>query len=194
MKKIITVMLLASAGYQLDAISSVMNHRLTASSPLLYKVMDYSEKQLSVEFEPLVGGMFDPEHIMANLSPNGTSNLIIDQQGNGDINPEWILLVSNNDLGNYQSTINLHPELSMYGALFHCYKQFEHFYFDVKTALINCKTNIELTEFGGDNGGLIPSFPNMNDQIIYNAQDAFTQADWNYGKIGQSNSLAICVE
>lgn len=189
MKKIITIMMLASAAYQLDAITSVMNHRITASSPLLYKVMDYSEKQLSIEFEPWVAGMFNPEHTMANLSPNGTSNISLNQNGNGDINPEWILLAANNDIGDYQSTVNLTPELSMYGLLFHCYKQFEYFYFDIKTALLQCKTNIKLSESGGGNGGMAPDFPNMNNEIIYNAQDAFSQADWNYGKIGQSNNL-----
>ncbi len=70
MKKIITVVLLASAGYQLDAISSVMNHRIISSSPLLYKVMDYSEKQLSIEFEPWVGGMFDSQHTMYAVVPS----------------------------------------------------------------------------------------------------------------------------
>jgi len=189
MKKIITMMLLALAGYQLDAISSVMNHRLTTSSPLLYKVMDYSEKELSIEFEPWVGGLFDAEHTMANLTPNGKSSLMLDQLGKGDINPEWVLLTANNEDANYQSTIKFTPKLSMDGLLFHCYKQFEYFYFDVKTAFIQCKTNVELTESGGNNGGLIPDFPNANNQVIYNAQDAFSQGDWNYGKIGQSQSL-----
>jgi len=189
MKKIITVMLLASTGYQLDAISSVMNHRLVSSSPLLYKVMDYSQKELSVEFEPWVGGMFDANHTMANLSPNGTSSVVLDQLGNGDINPEWMLLSASDSNANYASVVNFNPQLSMYGLLFHCYKQFEYVYFDVKTALVECKTNIDVTEVSGGNGVLAPNFANMNQQVIYNASEMFTQADWNYGKIGQSNKL-----
>ena len=94
MKKMITVLLLASASYQIHGYSSTMNHRTTVSSPLLYKVMDYSEKQLSIEFEPWVSGAFDADHIMANLSPNGKSTVILDQLGSGDINPEWILLMN----------------------------------------------------------------------------------------------------
>ncbi len=186
-------MLLASIGSQVHAISTVMNHRLVASSPLLYKVMVYSQKELSIEFEPWVSGAFDPAHTMANLTPNGTSSLSLDQQGNGDINPEWILLAASDNIANYQSVINLDPKLSMNGLLFHCYKQFEHLYFDVKTALIECSTEINITEIGGGDGILSPSFPDinnhMNDEIIYTAQDAFTQAEWEYGKIGKSNKV-----
>jgi len=189
MKKVIMVILFVSTGFQLYTISSVMNHRLTTSSPLLYKVMDYTDKKLSIEFEPWVAGMFDSQHTIANLTPDNRSSLLLDQLGRGDINPEWILLAANDSNADYQSIIELTPQLSMYGLLFHCYKQFEYFYFDIKTALVACTSQIKLAEAGGDNGMLAPSFPSMNNEVIYNAHDAFTQADWNYGKIGESHKL-----
>lgn len=184
-KFIVSALLLLSTGYEIDAISSVMNHRNISSSPLLYKVMDYSEKQLSMEFEPWVSGMFDPDHTMANLSPNGTSTIRLDQLGFGDVNPEWILLGGKNSQANYQSTLHFKPELLMYGLLFHAYKQFQYWYFDVKTALLECQTNIELEEAGGNDGMISIN----NNQVLYNAYDAFTQIDWQYGKMGRSQRL-----
>jgi len=184
MKKLLAVILLLF-DINLHAISSIMNHRLVTSAPLLYKQLDFSHEDLSIEFEPWVAGMFDPKHTMANLAPQGKSVLSLDQQGHGDINPKLLLLASSNSDLNYQSNIELTPELSMYGFLFHCYKQFEYLFFDVKTAFIKSTTNIDINEVGGGNGFITTD----NQDVIYNAQDAFTQPDWNYGKIGQGNSV-----
>ncbi|MBP6870030.1 hypothetical protein KBC04_04055 [Candidatus Babeliales bacterium] len=183
MKKIVTVMACIFTMQELYSISSFMSHRVTSSSPLLYKVMDYSEQQLSVEFEPWVGGMFDPAHTIANLAPQGTSDVRLDQLGHGDMNPQWIYL--GNQPRDYASVIELTPEISMFGLLFDFYKQFEYWYFDVKTALMRCKTNINITEVGGGNGKL----ESVYDQPIYDAYGAFTQTDWKYGKLGQENTF-----
>lgn len=185
MKKVLTVGLLIFGAQVYGEISTVMNHRLVTSSPLLYKQVDYAEKQLSFEIEPWASGMFDPEHTMENLGINGQANMILSQQGFGDINPELLLLGSSNSSRDYTSVISLKPELFMFGALLHFYKQFEFAFFDVKTALVNCKTIINIEEFGGGNGGM--SQPNLDP--IYNAYDAFTQSDWNYGKFGQAQSV-----
>lgn len=184
MKKILTVMLIGCA-FEVNSMSSTMNHRLVTSSPLLYKQIDYAHKQFSLEIEPYVSGMFDPTHTMGNLGIDGKSSVRLDQLGNGDINPELILLGASNPDANYYSTTTFTPQLLMYGGLFHCYKQFEKVFFDVRTALIKCKTIVALDERGGDNGGI----PGPNGDVIYNAYDAFTQSDWNYGKIGVSNEL-----
>ena len=185
MKKIITVILIG-CGFQLhSSISSTMNHRLVTSAPLLYKQIDYANKAFSFEIEPWVSGMFDPTHTMGNLGIDGKSTVTLDQLGGGDINPELISLLASNPDANYDSSVTFTPELFMYGALFHCYKEFEHVFFDVRTALIKCQTIVGLAERGGDNGGLV----GPNGDVIYDAYDAFTQTDWNYGKIGASNEL-----
>lgn len=170
-------------GSQLDAFSSTMNHRSVTSSPLLYKQIDYAHDQLSIEFEPLVSGAFDPEHIMANLSPNGKSSLSFNQQGLGDINPAWLYLQA--PFQDYSSTVTFTPTQQLFGVLFHCYKQFEYAFFDVKTSLLDCKTKVSIAEVGGNNGVL----DNYDGTIIYNAQAAFTQSDYQYGKMGASNNL-----
>lgn len=187
MKKLCT-MVLIGFGFQLHSMSSVMNHRLVTTAPLLYKQDDYSkqnENTLSLEIEPWVSGMFDPQHTMENLGIDGKSIVRLDQLGSGDINPELILLASSNADANYYSSLTFTPQLLMYGALVHFYKQFEKVFFDIRTALIQCRTIVELAERGGDNGGL----NGPNGDTIYNAYDAFTQSDWNYGKIGASQEL-----
>lgn len=184
MRNIIMVGLLVF-GSELYAISTTMNRRLVTSSPLLYKQVDYAHQALSFEIEPWVSGMFDPQHTMGNLGINGQSNMSLNQQGLGDINSELILLGTRTTANDYASVMTLQPELLMYGALLHFYKQFEYVFFDIKTAVLNCKTIIDITEFGGNNGGM--QMPNGTP--IYNAQGAFTQADWSYGKFGDSNDM-----
>lgn len=161
-----------------------MNHRLVTSSPLLYKQIDYSEKAMSFEAEPWISGMFDPQHTMENLGINGQSYMALSQEGLGDINPELLLLGVPSSAHNYTSTINLTPELFMFGALLHFYKQYEHIFFDIRTAVLNCKTIVNIEEIGGGNGGM----SDFKGNIIYNAYDAFTQADWAYGKIGDATN------
>lgn len=178
-------MILFLATPQLQSISTTMNHHSITSSPLLYKQIDYAYEQLSIEFEPLVSGMFDPEHTMANLSPNGKMTVSLNQQGRGDINSGWLYLGSSNSDFDYNSTVTFVPTQQIYGVLFHCYKQFEHVFFDLKTSLLECKNKISLLEVGGGNGGL----ENSSGTVIYNAYDAFTQNDFQYGKIGATNTV-----
>ncbi|MBP6869959.1 hypothetical protein KBC04_03695 [Candidatus Babeliales bacterium] len=184
MKKIILVLLLFS-GLKLDAISSTMNHRLVTSSPLLYKQIDYSHENLSIEFEPWISQMFDPQHTVSNLAPEGLSTLSLEQRGTGDLNPTWLYLGSSNEDFNYSSKLNLHPTQQIYGLLFHTYKQFEHVFFDVRTSLLESKTMVELTETGGGNGGL----DTYLGFIIHDAYEAFTQSEFEYGKIGASRQV-----
>ncbi len=182
MKKIICVGLLSCA-FSLHSISTVMNHRLISSAPLQYKQIDYSENQMSFEIEPWISSMFDPKHTMENLGINGQSGITLNESGFGDINPEYILLGPTNH--DYTSMMHLTPELSMFGVLLHFYKQYEYIFFDIKTAVLNCKTIINIQE-AGSNDGVIPDVQN---NILYNAYDAFTQSDWKYGKIGNSNNV-----
>ena len=179
--KILTVGVLVFA-MQLDAISTVMNHRTVASSPLLYKQIDYSNPSLSLEIEPWVSGMFDPQHVMENLGINGQYHMTLNEQGFGDIGSEWLNLGSVTSDFNYASTITLTPESLMFGALVHFYKEWDNFFLDVRSALINCRTQITIAEAGGISGGGIPL---PNGQPVYDAYDAFTQSDWNYGKFGE---------
>ena len=182
MKKICLVGMLVF-GSELHSYSSIMNHRLVTSEPLLFKQDDYSkfdDKTLSFEIAPWGAGMFDPKHTMANIGVNGTDSMVLNQLGGGDINPELILLGAATEDRNYLSTVTLTPKMYMFGGLFHLYKQFENVFFDIKTALINCRTHIVIDEVGGGNGGM----SEVDGTVITNAQEAFTQADWNYGKFG----------
>lgn len=184
MKKIIAAILLAF-GPGLHAFSSAINHRLITSSPLLYKQIDYSHDQLSIEFEPWVSGMFNPNHTTEIFTPDSKLSLSLNQQGHGDINPAWMYLGSSNGQHNYTSTISFTPTQQLYGLLFHCYKQFEYVFYDVKTALLQCKNKVTLDEFGGGNGGL----SNYVGTVIHNASEAFTQNIFRYGKIGDENQI-----
>lgn len=184
MKKIVISILLIIE-CQLDAISSAMNHRLITSSPLLYKQINYAHENLSIEFEPWIGQSFDPDRIMANLSPNGRSTVTLSQQGGGDINPAWLYLQSANLYEDYQSTVTFIPKQQIYGLLFHTYKQWQHIFVDLKTSLLACKNQVKIEEFGGGNGGL----ESNTKEIIYNAYDAFTQNSFEYGKIGAEQKL-----
>jgi hypothetical protein len=184
MKKVIMVGLLVFAS-ELYPISTTMNHRLITSAPLLYKQIDYAYEKLSIEFQPLISGMFDPGHTIANLTPGGAMTLSLNQQGHGDVNSAWLYLGASNIHEDYASTVTFTPTQQMYGGLFHCYKQFEHVFIDVKTSLLQCKNIVNLTETGGNNGGLF----NLAGVPIYNAYDAFTQNAFQYGKIGVSNQL-----
>jgi hypothetical protein len=169
----------------LVSISTTMNHRLVTSSPLQYKQIDYAHKAFSFEIEAWASGMFDPQHTMGNLGIDGKNSMVLSQQGYGDFNTELILLAIPSGTPNYLSTIQLTPELMMYGELFHVYKQFEHIFFDIRTALISCATTVNIQEFGGGNGAM----PDLWGNTLYNAHDAFTQADWAYGKFGDQQKI-----
>ncbi len=175
-----SVILACAHTAQVSAISSSMTHRVLSSSPLLYKMIDYASFQNSFEVEPIFETMFNKFHTVANLVPFAKQQLIFDQQGNGDVNPIWMNLMSNNSLANYHSVVTLSPSLTQSGALFHWYDQFEHVFIEAKTALVQCKTALEISERGGNNG--------LNPGIL-NVEQAFTQPSWNYGKIGQTNQV-----
>ncbi|MGZ6254901.1 MAG: hypothetical protein ACXWL5_02865 [Candidatus Chromulinivorax sp.] len=184
MKKVVFVAL-CLFGTSLDAISSIINRHNITTSPLLYSQVDYTSKNTQIEFEPLVSGLFDTNHLIANATPENKLTLSLNQQGLGDINPEWLSLISSNDAQDYSSTIMFQPNQQIYGLLFHAFKQFDYLFFDLKTSLLQVKNQMNIIETGGGNGGLSV----VNDQIIYNAYDAFNQENWKYGKIGNSGSL-----
>ncbi|MBP6869421.1 hypothetical protein KBC04_00845 [Candidatus Babeliales bacterium] len=177
-KSIIVVMVIASS--QLSAITSNMTHRVMGTSPLLYKMIDYSKKEISFEVEPIYMGMYQNQQVITNIMPFGKRTLEFDQQGKGDINPVWMNLMSSNDSANYSSLVTFTPSLTQSGVLLHWYDNFDNMFIDIKTALVQCKSEIAMTEVGGGNG--------LNPGIL-NAQQAFTQSDWNYGKIGQANHV-----
>lgn len=185
-KKILAPILLAASCNQLQALTSTMNHRLVTSTPLIYEQTNYVNHRLNIDLEPIVIQSFDPDRIMANLSLNGRPSFVLSQQGNGNINPAWLSLGSKNMNEIYGSVVELEPVQQIYGGLFHCYKEFEHFFFDLRTSLIACKSQMNLTETGGINGGGIKT---ADGQIIYNAQQAFTQNDYLYGKIGNPEKI-----
>lgn len=179
-KKITTFFLLAQA-LQTSASSTTMTHRVMGTSPLLYKMMDYSKQQQCFEVAPIFSSMYDASHVTSNIILNGKTSLVFDQQGTGDLNPAWLNLMANNTSADYYSTVTFTPSMTESGALLHWYDQLDNnMFFDVKTALVQCKSQIAISESGGGNG--------LNSGIA-NAQQAFMQSDWNYGKIGQANHV-----
>jgi|GEM_PF-580365 len=179
MKKVALFILLTSS-LPLPAITSSITHRMMSTSPLLYKMIDYSKRQTSYEIEPIFSSMYDSQHTISNLTPLGKQTLTFDQQGQGDINPTWINLMSNNTQANYNSKVTFTPNFTESGVLLHWYNQFEKKFIDIKTALVQCKSEIEINEVGGGNG--------LNADVG-NAQQAFTQDSWDYGKIGKANHV-----
>ncbi len=162
------------------SISSTMSHRTMSASPLLYRMIDYTKQQSCYEIEPIYMSMYDQEHTMEYLMPQGKQILKFNQQGLGDINPAWLNLMSNNTFANYNSSVTFTPSLTQSGALLHWYKHFDNMFLELKTALVQCKSEIAINELGGGNG--------VNPGIM-NAQQAFTQESWNYGKIGQAQHV-----
>lgn len=169
----------------LHAISTTMNHRLLSSSPLQFKQIDYAHKSFSFEIEAWASGMFDPKHTMENLGIYGQNQILLSQEGIGTFNSELIALAVPNSVPNYLSWVKLTPELMMYGELLHVYKQWNSLFLDVRTALISCSSKIDIEEFGGGNGAMT----DLNGQVLRNAQDAFTQSDWLYGKFGDTQKV-----
>lgn len=163
-----------------SSISSTMSHRTMSASPLLYRMIDYRKHQSCYEIEPIYMSMYDQEHTMEYLMPQGKQTLKFNQQGLGDINPAWLNLMSNNTFANYNSSVTFTPSLTQSGALLHWYKHFDNMFIELKTALVQCKSEIAINELGGGNG--------INPGIM-NAQQAFAQESWNYGKIGQAQHV-----
>jgi hypothetical protein len=176
----LALLFLLTCSIQISAVTSNMTHRVMGTSPLLYKMIDYSKHQTCFEIAPIFSSMYDSSHVNSNIILGGKNSLLFDQQGEGDINPVWLNLMSNNSLANYNSTVTFTPTLSQAGVLLHWYDQYDNIFFDVKTALVQCKSEVEINEVGGGNG--------LNTDIL-NAQQAFTQSAWNYGKIGASNHV-----
>ncbi len=179
-KKKLMALLIAVHSWQLTAITSSMTHRVMSTSPLLYKMIDYSKRQTCFEVEPIFSAMYDASHTNENIILNSKSSLAFDQQGNGDLNPAWLNLMSSNTLADYSSTVTFSPTLTQSGALFHWYDQYDNMFIDLRTALVQTKTEVAIDEVGGGNG--------LNPGVL-NAQQAFAQSDWNYGKIGQANHV-----
>ena len=94
--------------------------------------------------------------------------------------PSSFVLMSNNTLADYNSTVTFSPTLTQSGALFHWYSDFDNMFVDARTALVQTKTKVAIEEIGGGNG--------VNPSIL-NTQQAFSQSDWNYGKIGQAQHV-----
>jgi len=180
MKKLSIALLLISNAH-LGAITSNMTNRSVTTSPLLYKQIDYAQRETSFEILPIYVRMYDQQHTLSNLILDGKSTLTFNQQGKGDVNPTWFNLMSNNTAANYNSSVSFNPKNSQGGVLLHYYEQFKHLFIDVKSAVMECRSAIEITETGGGNG--------LNSGIL-NAQQALTQSDWMYGKIGKSNQVA----
>lgn len=179
MKKLLSIMILLLSK-ELTSISSVMEIRPLSTSPLYYTMIDYSKKQLFIEALPFYVSMYDTNQITHNIMPDGKATLNFNQQGQGDLNPTWMNLISNNGLANYNSQVTFTPEQYQTGIFLHSYKEYKSFFLDIRTALVKEATKIAMSEVGGKNG---------DNPDIMNALQAFTQSSWNFGKIGELNEL-----
>jgi len=181
MKKI-AYCLLVSQIISLSAITSKIEHQTLTTAPLLYDLVDYLEDSPGLEVAPIYSRMYDQSTTNSHLILHGKNTLVFDQKGDGDLNPMWLNLMSDNQLADYRSQVTFSPKFSQAGALVHYYYTPDNhaWFFDVRTALIACQTEVAIEEKGGGNG-LIPG--------VLNAQQAFTQESWNYGKIGLSQHV-----
>lgn len=178
MKKLASLLIFLSY-YQLSAdITSTLTMRPLSTSPLFYTMNDYSKKQSFIEGLPFHVGMYDSAHIARNIILNSKTTLVFDQQGNGDLNPAWLNLMSSYSDAYYHSQVTFTPVQSQSGLFLHFYQQHKNFFVDIKTSIVNAVTQIKIEEYGTQNG----SQPG-----ITNALQAFTQPSWNYGKIGKPN-------
>lgn len=177
MKKIVSIIFLLSS-YQLSAITSALTTRPLSTSPLFFTMSDYSKKQAFIEGLPFYTSLYDTNQITNNIILDSKSTLIFDQQGNGDLNPAWLNLISDNSAAYYHSNVTFVPSQSQAGIFLHYYQEYANFFVDIKAAVVESITQIAITEQGGGNGSIAG---------INNALQAFTQESWEYGKIGQKN-------
>lgn len=161
---------------QLVSASSYIRPDVVSSNPLYFRMIPYDNPDNYIAVEPFFMRMYDAQKVNQSLILHGKSKLVLNQQGLGDINPVWLNLMSNSVLANYHSTITFQPVLQQAGVLLHWYDQVGNLFAEIKTALLQCTSGIKISEVGGGNG-LLPG--------IGNAQQAYMQPDWRYGKIGE---------
>lgn len=183
MKKIIALFLIAHSAF---VFAPFVDLKTKSSSPLLYNMVDIRAKNVYFAVSPFGGRSFDGNHIAEALTMNGQSYFTLNEQGaagalevSADMNPIWMDLTSvvagGAALGSYNSSVSLKPELKTAGALLHFYVKSDSFFFDVRSAVVQNKTNIVITETGGGDG----VFNN-----IESFADAMVNSDWSYGRMG----------
>jgi hypothetical protein len=179
MKKQSLILFLLS-GSSLYGITSNTNYRITSTNPLFFTFVDHQAKKSGYEIAPFFSSMYHAQQANQNLILKSKNTITLDQGGFGDFNPSWINLVGNTQEAYYHSDVTFKPHVSQGGMLFHGYAESDSLYCDIKTAILETKSKITISEVGGNNG--------LNDGIS-NAEEAFSQSDWNFGKIGQSNQV-----
>ncbi len=175
-----SLLLFLLSGSSLYGITSNTNFRITSTNPLFFTFINHQDKKSGYEMTPFFSSMYNNRQVTSNIILNHKNTIALDQSGFGDFNPSWINLVGNTVDASYVSNVTFDPHVSQGGMLFHAYAESESLYIDVKTAILETKSKITISEVGGNNG--------LNEGIT-NAQQAFSQSDWNFGKIGTSNQV-----
>lgn len=167
--------------------TSMLDMRRKTSSPLLYSMMDMFEQKEGRDYymsASIFGSnSFDSNDMAETLTISGKSYFTLNESGptsslkvHADLNPIWIQLstVGTGGGGDYKSTVELDPQVKIAGSLLHFYTKCNKYFLDVRSAILQCRTQVKIIETGGGNGaGSINSF-----------EDAMNSSTWNYGKMG----------
>ena len=162
--------------------TSAFDVRRTCSPALLYSMMDLSEKDRHVKAAFFATGSFDSRHIASAITISGKPYFTLSEQGSstslivdGDMSPKWFGLTTTNQ--DYKSVVELNPQIRSYGMLLHFYKKSEHYFVNIQSALLECRTHLKILE-------TILSGTFTSDRAVTTFQSAMNQSDWKYGKMG----------
>ena len=156
---------------------SVGSYETTGIFPELFK------KQEKIFYgTPFLQGNFNASGLAQQFTVNEENTFVLDQNGLGDINPFWLNLT--NAAGDYHSTVEFSPILLRGGAGLHYRANFDSFFLQVDSAVVGVYSNMQVREFDGPNNGIGTTQYALYTQTIQNANDAFANPDFLFGKIG----------
>lgn len=158
---------------------SVGSYETTGIFPELF-----TEKEKIFYGVPFLQGSFNASSLAQQFTVNEQNTFILDQSGLGDINPSWFSL--DGPTGNYHSTVEFSPILLRGGVGLHYRANFDSFFLQVDSAVIGVYSNMQVREFDSPDNGITPTVYALNTQTIKNANDAFANPDFLFGKIGIS--------
>lgn len=106
--------------------------------------------------------------------PNNKETIVLDEAGNGDVDPLWFSLISPEGTF-YTSDVSLSPVRTVGGSLFTAYAFYNCWWFGLNTTLMNVRTNLNVQECNRTQDGTIPGFAD--------ACDGFNNPAWDAGKL-----------
>lgn len=163
--------------------ASILDVRRKSSSPLLYGMMDLSDKDYHAGAYAFTSRSFDPGHMASAITMNGKPYFTLNEQGatatsltvEGDMSPKWIGLTTATQ--DYKSTVELSPKVRSCGMLLNFYKKCDKYFLNINSAALRCRSQVEITETH-----LNGTFASTSTVTTF--EEAMNQSKWNYGKMG----------